>query len=133
MVKILLLYHAVIDARDCNGETPLHIAARKGRINVINLLLEFKANIHLRSKKEETPPHIAVAHPEAVEALLKAGADPNSVDKETQTPLHCAVLQECWQSVACLHKNAADPHKLDSEKRSPFHYAIAKDHLATVE
>ncbi|KAF3074049.1 Ankyrin-3 [Trichoderma lentiforme] len=108
MAKILLPYHAVIDAQDCNGETPLHIAARKGRINVINLLLEFKANIHSLSRTEETPLHIAVAHPEAIEVLLKAGADPNSVDKEGRTPL-------------------------DSEERSPFHYAIAKDHLATVE
>ncbi|PTB48812.1 hypothetical protein M431DRAFT_10504 [Trichoderma harzianum CBS 226.95] len=71
MVKILLLYHAVIDARDCNGETPLHIAARKGRINVINLLLEFKANIHLRSKKEETPPHIAVHTPKPSKPFSK--------------------------------------------------------------
>ncbi|KAK4060266.1 uncharacterized protein Triagg1_10816 [Trichoderma aggressivum f. europaeum] len=86
-------------------------STRKGRINVINLLLKFKPNIHSRSKKEETPLRIAVAHPEAVEALLKADADPNSVDKERQTPLHCAVR----------------------EKRSPLYYAIANNHLSTVE
>ncbi|KAL6695350.1 ankyrin repeat-containing domain protein [Trichoderma pleuroticola] len=133
MAKTLLLYHSDVDTQDCNGETPLHIAMRKGRIDVINLLLEFKVNIHARSKKEETPLHMAVAHPEAVEALLKAGADPNSVDKERQTPLHCAARQECWQSVTRLFNHGANPHQLDSEQRSPLYYATANDHLAIVE
>ncbi|QYS99418.1 ANK_REP_REGION domain-containing protein [Trichoderma simmonsii] len=133
VAELLLLNHANVEAKDWDGETPLHKAARKGRINVINLLLEFKANIHSRSSKEETPLHMAVTHPEAVKSLLKAGADPNPVNKERRTPLHCAVLQESWQSAVCLHQNAADPYKIDSEKQLPLSYAIAKDHLATVK
>ncbi|KAL6822035.1 ankyrin repeat-containing domain protein [Trichoderma sp. SZMC 28015] len=133
VAELLLVFDSNVEAQDCNGETPLHTAAKKGRTNVINLLLEFKANIHSRSRKEETPLHMAVAHPEAVEALLKAGADPNSVAWERETPLHRAVRLNCWQSAICLYKNAADPHMLDRKKQSPLYYAIAQDHLTTVK
>ena len=60
------------------GDTPLHSAARWGRIEIVNMLIEAGALIDPKNALNQTPLHYAVVyqHPEVVKVLLKAGADP---------------------------------------------------------
>ncbi len=60
------------------GWTPLHYAATKGHLDIMNLLLENNAYIDAESPNGTTPLMMASQYgtPEAVKLLLKAGADP---------------------------------------------------------
>lgn len=60
------------------GWTPLHYAATKGHLDIMDLLLENNAFIDAESPNGTTPLMMASQYgtPEAVKLLLKAGADP---------------------------------------------------------
>lgn len=60
------------------GWTPLHYAATKGHLDIMDLLLENNAYIDAESPNGTTPLMMASQYgtPEAVKLLLKAGADP---------------------------------------------------------
>jgi ankyrin repeat protein len=79
------------------GCSPLHLAAREDRSDVVELLLANKAAIDARSNKGWTPLHYAAAndHIAVVKLLLAAGADVNAVAGGLrETPLRMAVEYE---------------------------------------
>lgn len=66
-----------IDMPNANGHSALHIAARKGRDDIIPLLIAGRSNPNLRDKDGWTPLHHASFNgmDEALQALLTAQAD----------------------------------------------------------
>lgn len=60
VVEILLKHKAEIDAKNKDGETPLHVAAREGNFDVIQALVKNKANISATNKKGEMPLVLAI-------------------------------------------------------------------------
>lgn len=68
--------------QDKRGNTPLIVAASRGWIPGIEILLRYKANVNLANLSGETPLIRAVQmhNVEVAEILLKAGADPDRTD-----------------------------------------------------
>ena len=60
------------------GDTPLHSAARWGRINIVKQLIQAGAKIDPQNSLGQTPMHYAIAfqHVEVVKSLINAGANP---------------------------------------------------------
>lgn len=83
-----------VDSRDFIQERPLHVAAKRGHVAVIDLLLKSGANINGTSGFG-TPLHDAanMGKMQAVEFLVKNGANVNAVGAEGHTPLTIAQLQ----------------------------------------
>ena len=81
---------ADIKARDEDGETPLHRAARfNENPAVIAALLDAGAEIEARNEDGHTPLHRAARlnkNPAVIAALLDAGADPEARDEAGKTP-----------------------------------------------
>ena len=77
-----------VKTRDCDNETPLHIAAAWGDRHAINLLLDAGAEVNAQGDMSLTPLHAAVRsnHILAAEALLQRGANPDAVDEFRSTP-----------------------------------------------
>lgn len=124
---------ANVNAPDIERNTPLHSAARAGRVSVIELLLEHEANVEACSRTKETALHLAVKSPEAVEALLNAGADPNAADMLGQTPLHMATRGKCYESAQHLLRRDANIDARNDDGRPSLYYAITENDLTMVE
>lgn len=76
----------------CVGDTPLHSAARWGRTEIVQILIDAGAAINCANHFDQTPLHYAVTyeHLPVIEILLKAGADPGKKMKEGKTALDIA-------------------------------------------
>jgi len=80
--------------------TPLHIAAKKNKLDLVKVLLQAKANPLARNKGGKTPlgkllrqkaTH-QIKH--VLSALVGAGANPNELDEDGNTPLHRIVSSD---------------------------------------
>ena len=76
-------------------------------------------------------PHEAVKnnHPDHVEAMLDAGADPNAKDEHGLTPLHWAISnvdRTIWR-VRLLLDTGTDPNAKDRAGNAPLHWALDHD------
>jgi ankyrin repeat protein len=70
---------------DARGNTPLIIAAERGWVEGVSILIRYKANVNIANKAGETPliRAVQVHDQELVDSLLKAGADPDRTDNVT--------------------------------------------------
>lgn len=101
IIKYLLIYKAQIDATFdvaiSKEYSCLHLAAQNNNLKVIELLLEFGANINLQDKEKRTPLHLAIqaAQVEAVNLLLKYHPNTTLKNSQQQTPLIFALDNMC--------------------------------------
>jgi cytohesin len=77
------------------SETPLHVAARKGHADILQLLLNHGASVNAEDDFGNTPLPRATSggHDDIVQLLLNNGADVNAVDDNDVTPLHEAAFR----------------------------------------
>jgi len=90
-VKVLLARNPnSISLLDDSSQTPLHVAVHRGKLAVVKLLLENKADVKARAYNQFTPLHLA-SDPQIVAELLKYKPDLNARDSALcQTPLEAA-------------------------------------------
>ena len=86
---------AQVHAQDCNGATPLHVAACHNHMNFVHFLLSHAgADIYSRTFNGSTPLHSAAACGaiDVIDVLLYHGANLTSTDENGLTALHYTVL-----------------------------------------
>jgi len=78
------------------GWSPLHLAARDGRIAIIKLLISRGAQVNNKDVTGQTPLHRAAhwGHLDVVDFLVKSGADIFAVDSLNQIPEEVAFYME---------------------------------------
>jgi len=71
-----------------DGDTPLHVAAIEGRLDLIKTMLPFVRNIDVRGYIGNTPLHCAACggHADVAQYLIEHGADPRSENDYGDTP-----------------------------------------------
>jgi len=119
---------ASINIADNLGTSLLHLAAEKGKANVVKVLLTAKADPRVKDSRGLTPLHVAAEQGQAeIIRMLAAGAELNAVDKSGKTPLHLAVAKDKVEAVkALLEQPAIDPSVKDSIGNTPLHLAMEK-------
>ena len=83
---------------------------------------------HKGSKCSNSPLYVAAkkGHPECVQLLLEAGADPEYKDKEGQTATHAAAANGRVKCLRILVENGADMNAHDNSGNTPIHIACIK-------
>lgn len=114
------------------GRTPLHLAAKGGLEDIVQLLLQYGANANLRSAHGHTPFFMAaVANQVAVLRLLVHWApvlDVDAADLGGMSPLAAAVCNDCSiETVECLIDLGAALTSTDSLGRTPVDWAREKN------
>ena len=87
--------HNLLNAADLaqkDGTPLLAWAAKKGRTDIVKLLIEAGANVNVTNKNGSTPLHIAAdhGHTEIVKLLIEKEANVNMANKYGLTPLYFA-------------------------------------------
>ena len=136
-VRTLMFANVNVNEKNYAGITPLTIAAEKGNMDIIRLLVERgKANINDKSSYGVTPLIAAAAadKPEVVTYLLKYGADATAKDDLGKTALlYAAGLED---SKTLQHLIAADRLSInlpDNHGNTPLLYAVQKGNIVSAK
>jgi anti-sigma factor RsiW len=118
------------------GDTALHVAAAAYDEAVAAQLVAKGAEVRAKNRHGQEPLHYAVlgapgslrwnpnAQTAMIRLLLKAGAEPNCIDRGGATPLHRAVRTRCSAAVRTLLECGADPTLANKSGSTPM--ALAK-------
>jgi ankyrin repeat protein len=110
------------DARVCWGSSLLALAAERGFMDCVSLLLNAGATVN-DPESNALSYAAAKGDSEMVALLLDAGAEINFSDEEGNTALMTATLEGCESIVAFLLERGADPFARDVYRRSAADYA----------
>lgn len=116
---------ASVNQTDENGAVPLHCAALKGHIDVIDALVAAGAAVNAQTQTDLTPLLYAIANTQlaAVECLLRHGANLNTTPAGEIYPLLMAVKERSPEIARVLLNAGADPN-YQNEGLTPFLAAI---------
>lgn len=92
--------------------TPLHVAAKWGKSNMVTLFLDRSANLESKTRDGLTPLHCAArsGHETVVDLLLERGAPFSSKTKNGLAPLHMSAQGDHVEAARVLlnHKAPVD-------------------------
>jgi len=151
-VKSLLSKGADIDVHNEAGDTPLHIAVKKGHMQLVRFLIDQGAAIDAKNNVQKTPLDIAVLKPprmkivellvekgaaistihaaafvgylEKIRSFMEGGTDIGTKGEDGQTPLFKAVYGGHVDAVRFLLDNGANVNEKDKEGNTSLHYAV---------
>ena len=114
--------------------TSLYIAAQAGHVEIVEMLLAAKADIHSRDDKGMTPLHGAASNGRAqtLEYLISSGADIGAVSKQGATPLYLAAKNGHTEVIRALIAAGANENMPDARGCFPLHAAVRSGHIASV-
>jgi ankyrin repeat protein len=127
MAELLIAHGADVNARDVFSQTPLHLAAQNGNLEVAKVLLANNADVNAREMFNSTALHIVAWSGNTAFAgyLIEKGADVNAKDR-FGTPLISAV-EDHRDVVELLLNNKADVHMKSPDGFAPIHLAGKKE------
>ena len=137
-VRTLLQKHADVNGAQGDGSTALHWAAYKDDLEMAKLLLAAGANVKAKTREGEiTPFFMACSTGDAalVDAMLKAGADANSVKTNGTTVLMAAAGAGNADAVKLLLDHGADVNAKESahgQTAAMFAAALGRDAVVRV-
>ncbi|CAD7923349.1 unnamed protein product [Amoebophrya sp. A120] len=123
----------LLTATDTGKKTALHMAAKEGYVDIIQLLADHSAEMDAKDRTGRNPLHIACEYGQAkaVQMLLKFGINPELPDGLGRNAFHLACCSESLQSIDYLL--ARKPKLLqavDKHQRTGLFYAVLNTHAS---
>ena len=120
---------------DSNARSLLFLAAEKGQLDVVRLLLDNKAQIEAKDSKARTPLSVAAGEgqKEVVELLLNNKAQIEVKDRNERTPISLAAEKGHKGVAELLLEKKAITEAKDSKARTPLSVAAGEGQKNVVE
>ncbi|KAM6467060.1 ankyrin repeat domain-containing protein 6 isoform 5-T8 [Liasis olivaceus] len=117
-----------------HGRTPLHLAAYKGHLGVVQILLKASCDVDLQDDGDQTALHRAtvVGNTDVISALIHEGCALDRQDKDGNTALHEASWHGFSQSAKLLVKAGANVLARNKAGNTPLHLACQNSHSESV-
>uniref|UniRef100_A0A8C9VE50 Euchromatic histone-lysine N-methyltransferase 1b n=1 Tax=Scleropages formosus TaxID=113540 RepID=A0A8C9VE50_SCLFO len=134
-VRYLLRAGAIVNHKDVEGSTCLHLAAKIGHYDIVKHLLDTESiDINCQDDGGWTAMIWATEykHVDEVKLLLSRGADINIRDKEENICLHWAAFSGCVDIAEILLGSRCDLHAVNIHGDSPLHIAARENRLDCV-
>ncbi|KAL2006461.1 hypothetical protein VTN00DRAFT_9129 [Thermoascus crustaceus] len=135
VIRNLLLEHADTEKSDHRGMTPLLLAAKGKKTNIIQLLLPV-SRVHATDKMGWTVLHHALCgmgKEDMIDSIVEHGADVNAKDNNEATPLHYCVKYGKKEAAGILLRNGADVHARDRAGQDAAMLAVKKKNFDFIE
>lgn len=125
---------AVVAARNFNGDTVGHLAARRNLADGLEFLRSKGADLKAANQAKETLLHAAVSKDadEASRYLLANGADLAARESKGDSPLHIAVLSNAAKCLPILVLSGADLNSRNFTGEAAIHQAVRKQNKGFV-
>ncbi|KAK1754491.1 hypothetical protein QBC47DRAFT_218883 [Echria macrotheca] len=102
---------------------PLLTAVARGKHGLVRLLLEYGADVNVRSTNDWTPLHLVGHRADTCRELLNQGADIEAVDNLGKTPLLWGAERGCLYTVRVLLEYGANIRARDEDGRTALSLA----------
>jgi len=114
----------LVNSKDANGRTPLHLAARGVFPDIINYLISKGAEVNIKDNDGTYPIQSVVnkGNTDALNKLIKAGADITVKDGVSNSLLHLAVYYRFLPCAEILLNNGADINAKTRSGSTPLEY-----------
>ncbi|XP_049753252.1 ankyrin repeat domain-containing protein 6 isoform X3 [Loxodonta africana] len=118
-----------------HGRTPLHLAANKGHLSVVHILLKAGCDLNVQDDGDQTALHRAtvVGNTEIIAALIQEGCALDRQDKDGNTALHEASWHGFSQSAKLLVKAGANVLARNKAGDTALHVAASLNHKKVVK
>ena len=131
----------LVNEKDDEDKTPLHVVARHGYVEILDLLLDTKnCDLVALNSFKETPLHVAAYNGNAtiVQRLLDYLREVSiemieNEDMNGNTALHCACEQGQLEVVELLVRAKANINANNFKNFTPLHLAAASGHVQVAE
>ncbi|KAL8708801.1 MAG: hypothetical protein Q9220_006362 [cf. Caloplaca sp. 1 TL-2023] len=136
LLEVAIAEGANVNAKGADGNAPLHLAAMMGNPDIVQLLIDHKANVDITSTPRgdalarkfngsRTPLHWACdkGHEETARLLIENGADVSAKNCTGRTPLQEAIMRHKTGIAKLLLEKGASVDTHDDEGWTPLHQA----------
>ncbi|XP_050505193.1 ankyrin-1-like isoform X1 [Diabrotica virgifera virgifera] len=135
MVRLLIEAGANMQCLDISGNMPIHIAAKKGYLNIVECFLENGINVDILNEiSKMTPLHMAACggYIEVVDYLLLNNANVHLKDCRSRSSIHHGVLGGKAKIVKMLIEKGVDVN-VEDINWTPLHLACRHGNLEIVK
>jgi ankyrin repeat protein len=128
----ILDQNANINARNREGDTALHIAARTNQKEAGEYILSKRANIFYANSAGESPLYIALTHPSGVLQWMFTNETAKAHDDLGNTMLHYVALWRMDKHIPFIIQQGVSTEAANATGETPLFWAVKYDGASTV-